>query len=194
MIDQLISRAWENPLFHEQRGLLSAGWLQRQLNIDERVSISEQTIVQCTQAAAILAASANPAHQRAAFSAAAYAADLGRERLPGLDGVLRIVLTQMGNFPALESAAVVGAFLRLPTQVAVSEELRREQNRVQVGGRSIELTDFQRLLWDVLARGDNVAISAPTSAGKSFVLQTYLRAQVSTGRLKAACYLVRVAL
>ncbi|MEE4790540.1 DEAD/DEAH box helicase [Pseudomonas alliivorans] len=35
-------------------------------------------------------------------------------------------------------------------------------------------TDFQRKLWDTLIAGHNTAISAPTSAGKSFIIQKYI--------------------
>lgn len=177
-------------MFHEQRGVLTTAWLQRELDIEDKVTLSDQMLMQCSQAAAILAASTDPAHRQAAFSAAACAADLGREQLPGLDGVLRVVLTRMGNFPAIETAHTVGSFARLPTQLALSEALRREENRVLLGKQPLELTDFQRALWSVLEGGDNVAISAPTSAGKSFVLQAYLRAKARTGTLTTACYLV----
>lgn len=153
-------------------------------------TISDRTLVQSAQAAVILATSSDPAHLRAAFSTAACAADLARLHMPGLDGVLRIVLTRMGNFPALGTAQTVGDFDRLPTRVALAEELRREGNSVGIGERSYELTDFQRALWDVLQSGENVAISAPTSAGKSFVLQAFLRANAVAGTLKSAVYLV----
>ena len=52
------------------------------------------------------------------------------------------------------------------------------------------LTDFQTRLWQLLTGGYRVAISAPTSAGKSFVLQQYLRGLVRAGKLEQACYIV----
>lgn len=38
----------------------------------------------------------------------------------------------------------------------------------------IYFTHFQRGLWDKLESGENVAVSAPTSAGKSFVIKRYI--------------------
>lgn len=38
----------------------------------------------------------------------------------------------------------------------------------------IYFTHFQKGLWDKLERGENVAVSAPTSAGKSFVIKRYI--------------------
>lgn len=190
MNDELIARVWENPLFHQQSADVIAAWLRRELRIADDTTVPEDVIVQSAQAAAILATSADPAHLKAAFSTAACAADLARSDLPGLDGVLRIVLTRMGNFPALATAPAVGQFGRLPTRLAIAEELRRQGNSVGLGSRSLELTDFQRALWDVLQSGDNVAISAPTSAGKSFVLQAFLRSKAAAGLLTSAVYLV----
>ncbi|MBR0683354.1 DEAD/DEAH box helicase [Roseomonas eburnea] len=190
MMQQLITRVWENQTFHDQLAILRAAWLRRELKVEEHPDIAEGLLAQSAQAAAILSTSDKPEHLKAAFSAVACAADLGRERLPGLDGVLRIVLTQMGNFPALKTAPAVGQFARLPTRLAIAEEIRRELNRVAVGTGALELTDFQRSLWNVLESGDNVAISAPTSAGKSFVLQAHLRSRARAGKLTSAVYLV----
>lgn len=190
MIEELVARVWTNPAFREQHSLINAAWLRRELKVASDGLIDERVLMQSAQAAAILSTSADPAHLKAAFSTAACAADLGRAQLPGLDGVLRIVLTRMGNFPALRTAPVVDQFGRLPTRLAVDEELRREGNRVGFGPNSLELTDFQRTLWKVLQSGDNVAISAPTSAGKSFVLQAFLRDRAHAGALTTAVYLV----
>jgi hypothetical protein len=123
-------------------------------------------------------------------SIAACAADMDRSDLPGLVGALRVVLSRMGNFPALRSAELVYGFRHLPTQAAIAEEQRRDRNEVDLGGLRIVLTDFQRELWRDLAGGENVAVSAPTSAGKSFVLQAYLRRLARSGKLTVACYIV----
>lgn len=42
------------------------------------------------------------------------------------------------------------------------------------GENPIYFTHFQRDLWDKLEHGENVAVSAPTSAGKSFVIKKYI--------------------
>lgn len=190
MTEELVRRVWSNPQLHEQRSALVSAWLRRELDLGEGSHVDERIIVQSAQAAAILANSEDPAHLRAAFSMATCAADLARSTLPGLDGVLRLILTRMGNFPALSTSKAVRGFERLPMLVALEEERRRLGNSVTVGGRTVELTDFQRALWDVLCAGDNVAISAPTSAGKSFALQAYLRLKAAEEEFTAAVYLV----
>src|SRR5258708_7454469 len=138
----------------------------------------------------MIAVSDDPVRQRAAYSIAACANDLRGSDLPGLAGALRVVLTRMGNFPAMGTDEAVNSFHRLPTRVAVAEEARRTSNEVDAGGITLTLTDFQRQLWSVLVQAQSVAISAPTSAGKSFVLQAYLRKLARENRLTSACYLV----
>ncbi len=188
--DALADRVWESPGFRDRFSDLNRAWLQRELTMDTTVAVSDTDIVRCVQAAAILAMSDDPTRQRAAYSIAACANDLKGSHLPGLAGALRVVLTRMGNFPAIGTAEAVNNFHRLPTRVAVSEEARRTSNEVDAGGITLTLTDFQRRLWDILVEGRSVAISAPTSAGKSFVLQAYLRKLAREKRLSSACYLV----
>lgn len=48
--------------------------------------------------------------------------------------------------------------------------LQQTRNEVLVGNNSFLLTDFQKQLWDTLENQHLVGISAPTSAGKSFVI------------------------
>ncbi|TXM73130.1 DEAD/DEAH box helicase [Methylobacterium sp. WL69] len=190
MIEALGDRIWGADEFHVRRAELGGAWLQRELGIDQTLAVSDADLLRCVQAATILALSGIPERQGAAYGIAACAAGLDREDLPGLAGVLRIVLTRLGNFPALASSPHVETFRRLPLLSALAEEVRRDGNRIDMGDVPVDLTDFQRDLWRDLSDGANVSISAPTSAGKSFVLQSYLRSLARDGKLSVACYIV----
>ncbi|MBB4010280.1 DEAD/DEAH box helicase [Allorhizobium taibaishanense] len=190
MIQELSDRIWKNSVFHSQLDTLIGAWLQHELQITATMNLSDKDMARCIQAAAILSKSDDPMRQRAAYSIAACANDLRSEELPGLAGTLRLVLTGLGNFPAFTTSAVINDFRRLPMQSAVYEELRRATNAVSIGDETVVLTDFQARLWQLLTGGYRVAISAPTSAGKSFVLQQYLRGLVRAGKLEQACYIV----
>ncbi|WP_062058374.1 DEAD/DEAH box helicase [Aquimarina longa] len=49
-------------------------------------------------------------------------------------------------------------------------------NEIENGEGKIIGSDYQKYLWNVLTKKDeNIAISAPTSAGKSFIIQNYIR-------------------
>lgn len=94
-----------------------------------------------------------------------------REDVP-VDASLRL-LTDLGNFPALtyaeERYPSVDSF-RQTVRAAVSREL----NGIDVGSERIALTDFQKRAWNLLASSEALAVSAPTSAGKSFLVIEHL--------------------
>ncbi|ETT53067.1 DEAD/DEAH box helicase domain-containing protein [Paenibacillus sp. FSL R7-269] len=53
--------------------------------------------------------------------------------------------------------------------------LKRDENTIDLNQESIVTTDFQRKLWESLLGQNNVSISAPTSSGKSFIIQSYIK-------------------
>jgi hypothetical protein len=190
MLSELSDRIWNNANFHNSLAALTQAWLQQELDLPKTAEISTLQLMKCVQAATILSTSEEPKRQRAAYSIAACAYDLSADKLPGLAGALRVVLSRMGNFPALGTTLNVRDFSHLPTRVAISEAHRSRANEVQLGDKSLLLTDFQRDLWKNLVQKRNTAISAPTSAGKSFVLQSYLRYRARTSSFSQACYIV----
>jgi superfamily II DNA/RNA helicase len=190
MLSLLSDRIWKNPDFHASLAAITQAWLQKELKLPQTVELSASQILRCVQAATILSASEDPPKQRAAYSIAACAYDLGVYDFPGLAGSLRVVLSRLGNFPALSTAKDVYDFSRLPTRVALSEAHRSQANEILLDGKTLVLTDFQRKLWEHLIQRRNIAISAPTSAGKSFVLQAYLRHLAREQSIVQACYIV----
>lgn len=190
MMEVLAQRVWETPRLHEGVQDLAQHWLQYELQVEGAEDIDEEEFIKLLQAAAILAASPDERHQRAAYDIATYGHDLGRAAYPGVAGLLRVILTRLGNFPALSTSNEVSTFWALPTSLAIEEEARRRGNQLSLGEIKLALTDFQTRLWKALNEGSNVVISGPTSAGKSFILQTFLRQRAGSDRLRHACYLV----
>lgn len=84
------------------------------------------------------------------------------------------ILSELGNHPGhekLSSVLNIGAenfnsFLR--------NDLLRKLNTVEISNQDFALTDFQFRLWEELPKNNVTAISAPTSAGKSFVILEHL--------------------
>lgn len=106
--------------------------------------------------------------------------------VPIIDGAVT-VLAQLGNFPGLEQVDLyrtdlpsLHAFLR--------RGLLAEMNRVTIGNTRRALTDFQFDVWARLSANESLAISAPTSAGKSFVVLEYLRQSASRADCFTAIY------
>ncbi|WP_350446516.1 DEAD/DEAH box helicase [Pseudomonas solani] len=85
-----------------------------------------------------------------------------------------IILTELGNLP---SAAYTESRLNAQRTTLASilqRNVIRELNSVSVGDHTVALTDYQKQIWNSLEEGNDLAISAPTSAGKSFLVIEYL--------------------
>ena len=83
------------------------------------------------------------------------------------------ILSGLGNFPGLNKLRGVGAETQ-GLQARVRNALLRELNSVDMAGKRVALTEFQLDVWDSLRTKVSTAISAPTSAGKSYVVMEYL--------------------
>ena len=60
----------------------------------------------------------------------------------------------------------------------------QEKNEVKVCGKTFLLTDYQKRIWDAFESEKKlVGISAPTSAGKSFVISLKIMAELSRGNI-----------
>lgn len=87
------------------------------------------------------------------------------------------VLNSIGNFPAGNFVSRGGSAIAdvLPWTMKLEALGREHRNTFEVHDKSIVFTDFQVDVWKKLAgHHQAIAIRAPTSAGKSFVLQSYL--------------------
>lgn len=67
---------------------------------------------------------------------------------------------------------------------------KRYENTVNLGEDKLLVTDFQKNLWKSLNSYENVSISAPTSSGKSFIIQSYLQKRFNELEEFTAVYIV----
>jgi superfamily II DNA/RNA helicase len=191
MIQALADKVWSNPRFHEASKRVELAWLTKDLGV-ERPAISEEDDPRrLMQAAAVLACSANYDHRRAAFRAATCTFELfGSETLP-LDQALRVVLARLGNFPSFDTRSEVkGAMPFLPLSLAAEELISTDARTIKFNEQSVCLTDFQHSLWTSLVARRRVALAAPTSTGKSFVLQAYLSSLFKPDASDSVVYIV----
>lgn len=83
------------------------------------------------------------------------------------------VMSDLGNFPGLnkleQATSTVENF-----QAYMRRHLLEEINTVEMAGKRVSLTEFQLDVWDSLKSSIAAAISAPTSAGKSYVVLEHL--------------------
>lgn len=131
------------------------------------------------EAAAILACSTQLERRKAAHRIATSVFELFETSNIPFDAALRVVLTRLENFPAVETRQEVSAALSaLPWTLAADEMRSADARTIVVNGSPVRLTRFQFRLWTDLKRNRSVALSAPTSTGKSFVLQTYIASKL----------------
>ncbi|TIP07981.1 DEAD/DEAH box helicase [Mesorhizobium sp.] len=190
MILELIEKVWGNANFHEASRRIELAWLRRELGAEETAVTAEEAS-KLIRAAAILACSSDQRHRKAAFRVATCTYELfGASTLP-LDQALRVVLARLGNFPSFSTRAeVVDAQASLPLVLATEEIASADGREIAVNQQTIYLTDFQHDLWTSLVARKRIALAAPTSAGKSYVLQNYLSSLFAADQPQSVVYLV----
>lgn len=185
---RLAERIVSSPLFQEALADLQQQSLKPL--VGSPPSLESVRTARLSEAAIALARSTEPRHQGLAqdiaYSLAACHAD------SRLRGVWRHILAETGNFPAGDYVSH-GTLIEqeLPWTLKVREAARRDQNTVNVLGREIVFTNFQADVWGQLHGHQFVNVSAPTSAGKSFLVQMYLLDELAnTQMVRNIVYLV----
>lgn len=189
-MQDLADKVWANRAFHETSGRIQMAWLRRELGSGQ-ASLNLEDANKLMRAASILAASTSQEHRTEAFRAATCTYELfGADSLP-LDQALRVVLTRLGNFPSFYTRnEVANAGSDLPLSLAAEELVSTDGRTVVLNHQRLHLTNFQHDLWKNLVDKRRVALAAPTSAGKSFVLQNYLASLFNENPNGSVVYIV----
>lgn len=174
-MNELISKVWSNKLFHVCADKIEKKWLMREMGMEFDGEFTAEDARKALQASAILACSENLEHRMKAFKVATTAFELYADGQIPVAEAVRVVLARLDNFPSIKTNNKIDlAGASLPTSLALEEFVGAAAREVVVDNEKIVLTKFQYDLWQALRSGKRVAVSAPTSAGKSFVLQSYI--------------------
>jgi len=191
-VQELADKVWSNPAFHKAAGLIQRAWIAREthtyISVDYLLPLTE--VAKVVRASAILACSTRGEHREKAYRVATSAFELfGDDALP-LSQAARVILTRLGNFPAmLTRSAVADARSQMPLRLVTEELAQVESRTILLREKAIVLTDFQHRLWTKLKGQRRLAIAAPTSAGKSFVLQNFLASRLEE---RAECSIIYI--
>ena len=101
-----------------------------------------------------------------------------------------IILSRLGNFPGrtlLRSRYTQDERPSIPISLALERVAREAENSTNEG---ILLTDFQYKLLEALQKQSSLSVSAPTSAGKSFILNIDLVRRLKSCTEKVIVYIV----
>ena len=187
-MQEVADKIWANEKFHEAARLVERLWVSLDLGLE--IEVPELfDVLKAIRAAAVLACSADFKHRQAAFRLATCVYGLYSGSDTTFDHALRVVLARLNNFPSMSTKPdVAAAFERLPISLALEEIEAAEKLKVSIRSDNLILSPFQKKLWDELKSGSGAAISAPTSAGKSFVLRKFVAEMI--GALGSVLYIV----
>lgn len=106
-----------------------------------------------------------------------------------------IILARLGNFPGRDYVRSIFAHAnqvdRYPAALAIEALAHEAENTIDFTGLGTRtLTDFQVKLLDSLRRGSPVSVSAPTSAGKSFLLTLDIVSNLAARKHRVIVYIV----
>lgn len=158
--------------------------------------IDEEECARLMGHASLLALSSSAYDRSASYEIATRVSALFRERSPALLQAADFILGRLGNFPGRRLLRVRYAnMLRTDSNSSpylYLESLAREiENTVMdAGGEPRALTDFQFDALEAFSEWKSVSVSAPTSAGKSFVLSLEVIRKLRRNKQPCVVYLV----
>lgn len=162
--------------------------------------ISEEDIRKAVWLASVLSESTEELHQRKAqlFSSLLFLQFQDRKDIAQ---ICYILFSRLGNLTATkflenlyenEASNPVNLISKYEFNDILTFELleQRERHIINTSNNSFLVTRFQKKLWNALHNQKYVAISAPTSSGKSFVLKQYLIDHLHSSTSFRALYIV----
>ncbi|MDG7006660.1 MAG: DEAD/DEAH box helicase [Nitrososphaerota archaeon] len=184
----------------------------REITPQRAEQLNEDEIVRLLESSAILSLSEDESHQMLAYKIAVYLLSQYAEAYDSIPFVGQVVLTRLGDLPVIQQMVVKNEvpdffsyFSRFnwdykgprgidPSSVLSNfpEAIQRKASNQQTiaGSHKLSLTDFQSQILTVMKTGANLAFSAPTSSGKSYVLHNLVADRMFSNEEFCAVYIV----
>lgn len=137
----------------------------------EGPQLSDESLVRLLNSAGVLAMAEDEESRDLAQQIAVFASLASNE--PSVRQAVVHILSGLGNFPGLTKLEANNP-IDLGLQTYMRRALLREINSVEMAGKQVALTEYQLDVWNSLQSSSATAISAPTSAGKSYVVLEHL--------------------
>jgi hypothetical protein len=159
-------------------------------------SITEEDARRLLGRASVLSLSDEQSHQAIAYEVATRLVELYETSIPGIVSVADIILSRIGNFPGrslLRKRCAGGSEVtpEAPARLGLERIARQLENSITGPDERVwALTDFQIELFAALEFNLSVSVSAPTSAGKSFILGLDLIRRLRKGGPACVVYVV----
>ncbi len=195
-----------NPRFLDDFKALTSG----ELSPVKAEPLDEKAIVRLLETSAIMSFSEREAHQKLAYKIVIYLLSKYSGDYGSIPFVGQLVLSRLGDIPVIkqmiEHDKVPDYFSYFDGHQETEADSKRDGqslvlrfpeviekktfNQVTIAGNRLDLTDFQYGILDQLRNGTNLALSAPTSSGKSYILFNYIAERLTSSPEFCAIYIV----
>ncbi len=195
MINQLCQQIDSHESYHNDYEALSQS--SSLMLLRNNISIDADRVIRLLKSATTFALSDKEEYRKQAYSIAVMARnillhfkEIDRKEI---EAIIVIIFSRLGNFPAekkfIDEVSFDEGFL--PPTLQLERQYHIGKNTTYLGiDKLIVLTDFQRDLWNAMRKHRVVIVNAPTSAGKSYVLQNYVINALLDGRSNQVVYIV----
>lgn len=195
MIDKLCKQIESREGYQQDYEALSRS--SSLLHLRNDIAIDTESIIRLLKSATTFALSDDENYRKQAYSIAImtrnvlqYVDENDRKEI---EAIIVVILSRLGNFPAENKFLKEASFddSMLPPTLQLERQYHVLKNEAHLSfDKFLVLTDFQRDLWGAMQSHRVVIVNAPTSAGKSFVLQNYVLNAIIGGRAKHVVYIV----
>lgn len=199
LIISLCDRIYENPIFQEDFELLVKNEL-RTKKLEN--GFSSEQIKKLLESATIMSLSRDNTYQKLAFKIAIFLLRQYKNKYKSLPFVTELILTRLGDLPTISHMYEIKdghdyfSFFHDATDNELSyfglpEVLAKKiLNQYEVDSKNTwNLTNFQASVLRNLINKQNVSFSAPTSAGKSYIIHNYIAYKMFNSRQFSVIYI-----
>jgi len=165
-------------------------------NQSQDKSLTHEEIRLLVGRASILSMSEKEIDRVRAYEIATRLVEIRGENDNNLVATADIILSRIGNFPGRNllrsryTTLIKDTAPFAPPRLSLERTMREIENSVFQNGNEVPLTDFQYDLFETLDQNSSVSVSAPTSAGKSFVMGLDLVRRLNKKAPACVVYLV----
>lgn len=179
---EVLSKVNNQILFHQYK----------RENYGDNIGLVVKRLLQC---ATTFALSEKTQNRKLAYEIAVMCLNIDGKAVKAdyISQLVPLVFTRLGNFPAenkYKNDHSMGTDSILPPSLWFEQEEHRLNNTVNVSDKyKLTLTDFQIQLWNSVKEYPVTIVNAPTSAGKSFILQNHIVNYLNE-KCRSALYIV----
>ncbi|WP_252738320.1 DEAD/DEAH box helicase [Saccharophagus degradans] len=170
--------------------------LAQKFELDKDPALEDSEIDKLIGYSSILSLSDNPEEASLSYEIITRLLECTESKISGVVVAAEIILSRIGNFPGrdlLRKRYTGDTQTSIPTMLKLEAIARESENTIFTNEgeeKSAILTDFQFKLLNFLSSEKSLSVSAPTSAGKSFVLSIDLISRIRKENKQSIVYIV----